>query len=119
MQHHVFKIKDRCRGRHVVALLISKDGEAFAGSNGVDNLQPVCPRRKEALCYERGEQWELCRRVCGQAGHAEAVAVAAAGKHADGGTVILFGHDMACPDCRATMQAAGVRQYLIATTTLS
>lgn len=102
----------RCKGRHVVAVLVGLNGELYLGTNGVEHPQPVCPRRAQSG-YARGEDWGLCLSVCGQQGHAEAMAVQAAGQHAHGGTLLLFGHDTICPDCMALLEQAQVECCII------
>ncbi len=95
-----------CRRRPVAAVLVTPDGRIVIGRNNVANLQPVCPRDEAG--YEGGEGWEMCRDICGQRHHAEVDALEQAGDEARGGTVYLVGHKVACPDCAAALDKAGV-----------
>ena len=106
-----FQLLHRCRGRHVVAILYGADGSWQVGSNGVKKPQQVCPRRVGR--FGRGQGWELCAAICGQQGHAEQQAVAAAGTAANGATLLLFGHDTICPACRDILAAAGIVRCLV------
>ena len=100
-----------CRGRHVVAVLLAADGSYFIGTNGINTPRDCCPRQQ--LGHDRGSGWELCREVCGQAGHAEAGALQRAGTRAQGGLLLLVGHETICTQCRRLLAAAGVRRCII------
>jgi len=119
MQIVGFEGRPRCRGRHVVAVVVGESAGVWVGNNGVDRQQALCPRRTSGPDYVRGGQWDICSRVCGQQGHAEVQALQAAGAGARGSTLLLFGHDTVCPACAARMAAAGVKCYLVADPLLS
>ncbi|MRR06065.1 MAG: hypothetical protein EG828_03835 [Deltaproteobacteria bacterium] len=104
-------VRYRCRGKHVVAILLTVAGGLFAGTNGIAVPQEECPRKARGC--RRGEGWDLCREICGQSGHAEANAIRAAGARAIGGTLLLFGHDTVCEDCVTLMRQAGIDRYIV------
>jgi deoxycytidylate deaminase len=95
-----------CRRRPVAAVLVTPDGRIVIGRNNVANPQPVCPRDQAG--HGPGSGWKLCREICRQRHHAEVDALEQAGEEARGGTVYLVGHEVACPDCAAALDKAGV-----------
>lgn len=107
-------MKVPCHKQHVVAVIQTPKGELFVGTNGVDNPQKTCPR--ELIESKTGENYHLCRDVCGQVGHAEAVACTLAGEKARGGTLYLFGHTYACKECLELMYSVGIRELCILST---
>lgn len=90
-----------CAKQRVTCTLYAADGQQFIGENLCQTPQRFCPRLP-------GEGYEKCKTVCNQLGHAEVLAVQAAGEHAKGAMAILTGHDHACADCQRTLFAAGV-----------
>lgn len=93
-----------CAKQVVKATIIAMNGQTFVGFNDVANPQAVCPRGD----MPSNVGYHLCRDVCGQAGHAEVMAIEAAGEHAEGATLILEGHKAVCPTCMAACNAAGI-----------
>lgn len=90
-----------CAKTTVTCTLVTPSGEHIVGTNYCRNAQPACPRL-------RGEDYEKCRTVCDQAGHAEIVAVALAGEKARGARAYLQGHTYACQSCQEALFAASV-----------
>jgi deoxycytidylate deaminase len=93
-----------CAKAHVSARLVTPEGRVFLGANDCRRPQYVCPR------IEAGhgrDDYRLCREVCQQPGHAEVMAIRAAGPWAVGATVYV-NHWRVCDDCAAFARAAGV-----------
>ena len=89
-----------CAKARVIATLTLPSGETFTGENLCANPQWVCPR-------EEGDGYEKCRTICGQTGHAEVMAMAAAGWNVRGGHMrVAYSH--VCQDCRDEMAELGV-----------
>lgn len=95
-----------CAKQRVVCTLVTPDGERIVGENYCRNPQTACPRAP-------GEGYEKCATVCGQAGHAEQVAVRLAGDKARGARAFLEGHTYACRECQETLFGAGVESLKI------
>jgi hypothetical protein len=74
----------------------------YVGENVCLNPQPVCPR-------EPGEGYAKCKSICRQVGHAEELAIEAAGEDARGSTIEVT-HWYACDYCSAIARKAGVRE---------
>ena len=98
-----------CAKQTVTATIVTPDGRRFVGTNHVRNPQSVCPRAD----LPTGVGYELCRDVCGQAGHAEIDAIAKAGDDARGGILYLEGHTYACEPCKAAARKAGIVRIVI------
>lgn len=90
-----------CAKRRVLAVVYARDGRSYTGTNDCANPQPACPR-------EPGEGYAKCSTVCGQHGHAEAMALRAAGDQARGATMKLWGIGWHCRACQEAAYAAGV-----------
>ncbi|WP_143328217.1 hypothetical protein [Caballeronia pedi] len=86
--------------------LIARDGERFVGENLCAVPQVVCPR-------EPGEGYDKCITICGQSGHAETMALAAAGDKARGARAYVEGHGYACRDCQIQLFSSGVEALTI------
>lgn len=98
-----------CAKRRVHALLITPDGTVYHGENSCDRPQRRCPRAP-------GEDYTKCHTICGQAGHAEARAVAAA--EADfqllrGSRLLLAGHTRICDECSQLLSRHGITAQII------
>lgn len=93
-----------CAKQVVEATIIATDGTTYVGRNDCANPQAVCPRGS----MPSNVGYHLCRSVCRQAGHAEVMAIEAAGEHAEGATLILRGHVAVCPECMKACNAAGI-----------
>jgi deoxycytidylate deaminase len=93
-----------CAKRSVACVLVLPDGGRITGTNDCANPQATCPR-------EDGEGYEKCVTVCGQYGHAEAVAVRLAeklGVRLTGARAYVMGHAYACMQCQLALFGAGV-----------
>lgn len=93
-----------CAKQVVKATIIAVDGREFTGFNDCNNPQQLCPRGD----MPSNVGYHLCRDVCAQPGHAEVIAIEAAGDAAEGATLILEGHKAVCPTCMAACNAAGI-----------
>lgn len=93
-----------CAKQVVKATIITTDGRTFVGYNDADNPQAKCPRGD----MPSNVGYHLCKEVCAQAGHAEVMAIAAAGDAAEGATLILEGHKAVCPTCMKALNTAGI-----------
>jgi deoxycytidylate deaminase len=97
-----------CAKRRVRCVVITANG-SFWGENVCKYPQRVCPRKE-------GEGYEKCKTVCGQIGHAEEVALAAAasaGADMKGSVAQLYGHTRACSECQKALGMHGVRRLYI------
>ena len=94
-----------CAKKNVICYLFSEDGRVFEGTNACRNPQTTCPR-------EPGEGYEKCTTICDQVGHAEMVALDAAGDAANGSTALLVGHHHYCRACQEALFAAGVKSLM-------
>lgn len=100
-----------CAKQHVQATVVTRDGHRYVGTNACLNPQRQCPR--DAAGFETGQGYHLCREVCEQVGHAETVALRAAGGHARGAVLEVRGHTYACKECLAAAKAAGVLEVVV------
>ena len=100
-----------CAKQVVTATLVTTKGKVYVGRNDCRQPQPVCPRVQ--LNCETGEGYRLCKTICEQEGHAEVMAVLAAGRRAAGATLWLEGHTYACDACTAFCREAGVKAIII------
>lgn len=93
-----------CAKQVVTAQISGRSGRVYVGRNDCANPQEVCPRGD----MPSNVGYHLCRDVCGQYGHAEVMAIKAAGDDACGGHLILMGHKAVCPTCMAACNAAEI-----------
>ena len=96
-----------CAKAHVEAVITLPDGRVFHGINACNRPQLVCPRI--AAGHGR-DDYRLCATECWQWGHAEAAALAAAGRARaalDGATVYVS-HWRVCAACRGALNARGI-----------
>lgn len=98
-----------CAKVRVFCTLVHPDGRRWTGENVVRRPQAQCPAGTASVA----PGYELCRDVCDQVGHAEVVALRAAGTDAAGSTAYVEGRDFVCYDCQAQMVAAGVRRFVL------
>lgn len=89
-----------CAKTTVKCTIISPSG-SWTGTNACRNPQPTCPRGP-------GEGYEKCKSICDQIGHAEIVALQAAGESARGG-VAWVEYFYVCGSCQKALDEAGVR----------
>ena len=99
-------MRGRCAKVIVTCQIITPDGEVFWGENDCANPQPVCPRKPN-------EDYLKCVVICKQSGHAEVMALQAAGEKAKGAEVHIDGIDNVCKDCQKRLFAAGVESITI------
>lgn len=95
-----------CAKLTVIAVIKTRDGETFGGTNACRNPQTECPRLP-------GEGYEKCHTICDQIGHAEVNALRAAGSRAHGGTLHVYGHHYACAACQNAAQEAGIGDLVV------
>jgi deoxycytidylate deaminase len=98
-----------CAKQQVRATIIMPDGRRFVGTNAADNPQASCPRGD----MPSNVGYELCRDVCQQPGHAEEMAIQAAGGSCPGARLYLEGHGTVCPRCLEACYNAGIRTIFI------
>lgn len=96
-----------CAKTTVRCTLVTKgDGRLIVGENWCRNPQAVCPRAPD-------EGYEKCKSICDQVGHAEVVALLAAGADSFGARAFIEGHTYACMDCQHALFGAGVESISI------
>lgn len=92
-----------CAKKRVWAVLTTRDGRQFTGTNDCLNPVDVCPRLD-------GEGYAKCGYVCQQPHHAEIDAMKEAHTHGadlEGGLMVV-GHHRVCDDCKEAMVEAGI-----------
>lgn len=97
-----------CAKAVVKARLVTTSGLVFEGENTVTRPQAQCPRAE-------GEGYDKCTSVCGQLGHAEAMAILAArdaGVAPHGGHMQVFYHHV-CDACQLMMQSLSITWELV------
>lgn len=90
-----------CAKKKVTCVIFSRKGQSFTGTNDCNNPQSSCPR-------EPGEGYDKCKSICEQEGHAEIMALKAAGDHARGGVAHLYGIEHYCSACQKALFGAGI-----------
>ena len=95
-----------CAKARVTCKLITLDGGVFLGENDCANPQPVCPRAPN-------EDYLKCVVVCKQSGHAEIMALQAAGDKAKGAIAHIRGIKHVCKPCQERLFEAGVDSITI------
>jgi deoxycytidylate deaminase len=99
-----------CAKVRVMCTLVHADGRRWTGENIVRRPQMICPRGD----MPSGQGYALCRDVCDQVGHAEVLALLAAGSDAAAGCVAYVqGRDFICYDCQSRLVSAGVRTFVL------
>jgi hypothetical protein len=94
-----------CAKKQVWTVLEAMNGDVYIGVNLCRNPQEVCPR-------EPGEGYEKCHTICETLGHAEDLAIQAAGTDAEGAHMTI-GHHRVCDRCREVMLEAGVLSWVL------
>lgn len=94
-----------CAKVFVKCTIVSTSGECFVGTNDCQCPQVSCPRLP-------GEGYDKCITVCQQKGHAEVMALIAAGGFARGATAYVE-HKRVCDDCMLRLRAAGVVKIVL------
>jgi len=102
----------QCKKQTTVAVIM-KDGFLMGiGTNGISVHVDECPR--DVAGMKSGEGYHLCKEVCGQFGHAEAIACFNAGMiKCKGSTLYLIGHTYCCDNCLDTMKKYGILKVVI------
>lgn len=98
-----------CAKQVVRCTLVHPDGRRWVGENYCLSPQETCPRG----AMPSGIGYHLCKEVCKQVGHAEVVAIAAAGEDAAGCAAYVEGHSYVCGRCAASLASAGVSHFEI------
>lgn len=98
----------KCIKQETIAI-IENNGQYFISSNYCMNAQKVCPR----INSKTGENYELCKNVCKQSGHAEVNACLLAKDKANGGILYLIGHTYCCESCKKIMNEYGIKKVII------
>lgn len=94
-----------CAKVTVTCTIIAPDGRRYVGTNYCHEPQTTCPRLP-------GEGYAKCLSLCQQLGHAEVVALLAAGGNARGGhAYVEYTH--LCRHCQESLVAAGVSTFTI------
>jgi deoxycytidylate deaminase len=102
----------RCAKVTTTCLIVLPDGgPIFMGQNMCDSPQEECPRGN----MPTGTGYDLCDSVCKQRGHAEKMAIKAAGNYGSlsGATLYLHGHYYICDDCQEAIDKAGIKKIVI------
>jgi len=89
-----------CAKAHVVATLVTQDGQQFESTNFCLTPQSVCPREEQG--YKSGEGYHLCKTICNQAGHAEENVIFFARKKGANvrGSTIDVEYSWICENCK-------------------
>lgn len=95
-----------CVKRMVTAVLVTKDGRHYVGTNSCLEPQVQCPRQD-------GDDYEKCKTICKQNMHAEASALFQAYPNTIGSTLYLFGHFHLCDSCTRLCNKLGVKDVVI------
>lgn len=100
-----------CAKARVTCRIITLDGQEFHGNNDCNNPQQVCPRIAAGSVRD---DYALCKQVCEQVGHAEAAALAAAGRAQVPvvGATAYVTHHRVCGRCEAALKARGVARIV-------
>lgn len=93
-----------CAKQVVEATIVGRSGRVYVGRNDCASPQEVCPRRD----MPSNVGYHLCRDVFRQEGHAEVMAIRAAGDDSCGGSLTLRGHITVCPSCMSACDAAWI-----------
>lgn len=99
----------KCAKQTVTCKIVTKNGEVFLGKNLCRFPQAECPRSE-------GEGYDKCNYICGQVGHAEVVALAAAisvGADVNGAEAAVYGHTHSCKHCQEALYSAGVKSISV------
>lgn len=92
-----------CAKKIVKCTIITENGLIFSGDNSCVNPQTTCPRLPD-------EGYEKCKSICLQNGHAEEMALLAAGENnLYGATAYMSGTTHFCESCQKQLFDAGVK----------
>lgn len=106
----------QCVKQTTVAVIMKNGKFISSGANFIKNaeipIRGVCPREYQG--FPTGQGYHLCKEVCSQDGHAEAMACSMTTKEvAEGATLYLIGHTYACDDCISKMKEIGIKELVI------
>ncbi len=104
---------EACLKQPVYAMLVTKNGNEYFGSNEMKACVTSCPR--EELNLPSGQGYEHCKETCKQDFHAEDEAVKRANFYeadTNGSTMYLVGHHYCCDNCMNVMKKAGVEKVV-------
>jgi len=91
-----------CAKKIVTCTIVTRSGLVFSGSNACNAPQATCPRQPD-------EGYEKCKTICKQDGHAEEMALKAAGDHdLSGAIAYMAGTTHYCENCQKQLFDAGV-----------
>lgn len=92
-----------CAKKIVECWIVMPSGGYFYGRNDCNTPQASCPRAP-------GEDYAKCISICNQPGHAEEMAIKAAGDHdLTGATAYMTGTNHFCENCQNKLFEAGVK----------
>lgn len=95
-----------CAKKIVECTILGSDGRRYVGRNDCANPQEVCPRGPK-------DDYTLCVSLCRQPGHAEVMALEAAGDAARGGIAFITGVGHVCDACDLRMAEAGIAAWAL------
>lgn len=104
-----------CRKQATAAVII-KNGKVVASGTNSGIRVEICPRILRRS--KTGTDYELCKTLCKQKGHAEKMAVEDAKKHqidVGGADLYLFGHWWCCEPCWNAMIETGIKNVYLET----
>ena len=103
-----------CLKQTTVAVIMKDKKLLGIGINLINNENITeCPRKNS----NTGEDYDKCRNICGQIGHAEEMACEIAGKeNCKDATLYLIGHTYACIHCKLKMREYGIKQLILCET---
>lgn len=107
------KNKKGCSGHPTGAVVVKNKRIIGRGSNAGKKV-PICPRLQQG--FKTGKGWHLCKKICLQEGHAEAMAVKNAqknNKNIKGADLYLDGHWWCCKPCWNAMIKAGIKNVYL------
>jgi deoxycytidylate deaminase len=103
----------QCLKQSTVAIIMKDNKIVSTRANLINNIFiEECPRKHSLT----GTDYDKCKDVCLQEGHAEEVACRIAGKECGGGILYLIGHTYACDDCIKIMKEHGIKKLIICDT---
>lgn len=92
-----------CAKKIVRCIIVAESGDVFYGDNSCDTPQVSCPRSKD-------EDYTKCKTICNQPGHAEEMALRAAGNHnLKGAIAYMQGTTHFCENCQKQLFDAGIK----------
>lgn len=103
-------MSQKCFKRQVMAVIIDKNGNIASGENRISNRAVnQCPR-------DKGEDYEKCKSICNQEGHAEIMAIKQAKKRGldlNESFLYLIGHHRICDNCNSECNKENINIVII------